>query len=88
MEKVDLEAQEASNFVDPNMIGIDSNSMNQYHIDIRESEDNVVLRVDPEGAVIYWDREGFIKLCETSEDPTLKAMLAIYNLGIIDGMKN
>lgn len=72
MEKVDLEAQEVSNTASIEVVRDDSTD---------------VFKMDVEGNVTLWDREGFIELCEKSEDLTLKAMLAIYNLGIIDGMK-
>lgn len=88
MEKAALEAQEASNFIDPNMVGMDLNQPNFYKIDVKYVEpERIVLRVDVSGAVEQWDEEGFIALCAESQDPMLKAMLAIYNLGIIAGSR-
>ena len=46
-----------------------------------------VFEMDKEGNVVLWNPEGFVQLCEQSEDPALKAMLAIYNLGIIEGCR-
>lgn len=90
MEKVDLEAQEASNFVDPNMVGIDHNQASKSFIKLKSpemDESTKVFEMDTEGNVTLWNPEGFVQLCEQSEDPTLKAMLAIYNLGIIEGCR-
>ena len=88
MEKAALEAQEASNFIDPNMVGMDLNQPNFYKIDVKYVEpERIVLRVDVSGAVEQWDEEGFIALCAESQDPMLKAMLAVYNLGIIAGSR-
>ncbi|EJT0117237.1 hypothetical protein NVX19_003488 [Salmonella enterica] len=90
MEKADLEAQEASNFTDPNMVGLDlAESTNFYHVAVAQPDLNkIVLKVDMFGNVEHWDEEGFLKLCNESQDPTLKAMLAVYNLGIIKGSKD
>ncbi|HCH9411522.1 TPA: hypothetical protein NNV62_003773 [Salmonella enterica] len=88
MEKVDLEAQEVNNFADPNMIGVDVDQSNFYKIDVKYVEpEKIVLRVDVSGVVEQWDEEGFIALCTESQDPMLKAMLAVYNLGIIAGSR-
>lgn len=89
MGKVDLEVQEANNFTDPNMVQwpVDKQS-NFYDVVVAEPDlEKIVLKVDMFGNVEYWDEEGFIRLCSESEDPTLKAMLAVYNLGIIAGSK-
>uniref|UniRef100_A0AAU6PYL4 DUF7369 domain-containing protein n=1 Tax=Salmonella phage vB_Si_CECAV_FGS009 TaxID=3126494 RepID=A0AAU6PYL4_9CAUD len=86
MEKVDLEAQEVSNFVDPNMIGIDTN-MPTYQIKTTEPE-KFVLRTDKEGNVTFWDPEGFVELCTSTDNEQLKLLLTIYNLGIIEGCRS
>lgn len=89
MEKVDLEVQEVNNFVDPNQIEIDVNQHPNFYDVIVASPtiDKIVLKVDMFGNVEQWDEEGFINLCSESQDPTLRAMLAVYNLGIISGSK-
>lgn len=88
MEKAALEAQEANNFIDPSMIGSDIDQPNFYKIDVKYVEpEKIVLRVDVSGVVEQWDEEGFIALCTESQDPMLKAMLAVYNLGIIAGSR-
>lgn len=90
MEKVDLDTQEASNFVDPNMVGIDHTQASKSFIKLKSpelDENTKVFEMDTEGNVTLWNPEGFIQLCAQSDDPTLKAMLAIYNLGIIEGMR-
>ncbi|ANN87204.1 hypothetical protein [Shigella phage SHSML-45] len=86
MEKAALEAQEASNFVDPNMVGIDTN-MSTYQIKTTEPE-KFVLRTDKEGNVTFWDPEGFVELCTNSDNEHLKILLTIYNLGIIEGCRS
>lgn len=86
MEKVDLEAQEVSNFIDPNMIGVDTN-MSTYQIKTTEPE-KFVLRTDKEGNVTFWDPEGFVELCTNSDNEHLKILLTIYNLGIIEGCRS
>ncbi|QBQ80756.1 hypothetical protein VAH1_00149 [Escherichia phage vB_EcoS_VAH1] len=85
MEKVDLEAQEASNFVDPNMVGIDTN-MSTYQTKTTEPE-TFVLKTDKEGNVTFWDPEGFVELCTNTDNEQLKLLLTIYNLGIIEGCR-
>ncbi|WCZ57279.1 hypothetical protein K16_127 [Salmonella phage Kenya-K16] len=85
MEKVDLEAQEASNFVDPNMVGIDTN-MSTYQAKTTEPE-TFVLKTDKEGNVTFWDPEGFVELCTNTDNEQLKLLLTIYNLGIIEGCR-
>ncbi|WCZ57876.1 hypothetical protein K37_127 [Salmonella phage Kenya-K37] len=86
MGKADLEVQEANNFTDPNMLGSFEHSATYHHVMVAEpGMNNVVLKVDHEGNVIHWDEESFIELCSSSEDPTLRAMLAVFNLGIIAG---
>uniref|UniRef100_A0AAU8GKU1 DUF7369 domain-containing protein n=1 Tax=Salmonella phage PMBT31 TaxID=3153514 RepID=A0AAU8GKU1_9CAUD len=89
MEKAALEAQEVSNFVDPNQIEIDTNQHPSFYgvIVAPPTLNKVVLKVDMFGNIEQWDEEGFIKLCSGSQDPTLRAMLAMYNLGIITGSK-
>ncbi|AYN55985.1 hypothetical protein STG2_21 [Salmonella phage STG2] len=83
-----MEAQEVNNFADPNMAGLDIDQSNFYKIDVKYVEpEKIVLRVDVSGAVEQWDEEGFIALCTESQDPMLKAMLAVYNLGIIAGSR-
>lgn len=72
MEKVDLEAQEANSVIVTNP---------------EEDTSFKVFEMDKEGNVVLWNPEGFVQLCEQSEDPALKAMLAIYNLGIIEGCR-
>ncbi|WLW40738.1 hypothetical protein BF23_00149 [Escherichia phage Bf23] len=86
MEKVDLEAQEASNFVDPSMIGIDTN-MSTYRTKTTEPE-TFVLKTDKEGNVTFWDPEGFVELCNNTDNEQLKLLLTIYNLGIIEGCRS
>lgn len=86
MEKVDLEVQEVSNFNDSNMIGIDTN-ISTYQIKTTEPE-TVVLKTDKEGNIIFWDPEGFVELCTNSNNEHLKILLAIYNLGIIEGCRS
>lgn len=70
MEKADLEVQEANNFNDSNMIGIDTN-ISTYQIKTTEPE-TVVLNTDKEGNVIFWDPEGFVELCTNSNNEHLK----------------
>lgn len=85
MEKVALEAQEVSNFVDPNMVG-SFEQPTTYHVAVAEPNmNNVVLKVDRNGNVIEWNEDAFVELCSKSEDPTLRAMLAVFNLGVIAG---
>lgn len=86
MEKADLEVQETNNFTDPNMVGIDNTNMSTYQIKTTESE-KFVLKTDKEGNVTFWDPEGFVELCTNSDNEHLKFLLAIYNLGIIEGSK-
>ncbi|EJO9576225.1 hypothetical protein NU597_004147 [Salmonella enterica] len=87
MEKAALEAQGANNFIDPTMVG----SFEQpatYHVAVAEPNmNNVVLKVDREGNIIEWNEDAFVELCSKSEDPTLRAMLAVFNLGIIAGSR-
>ena len=85
MEKVDLEVQEANNFTDPNMVGIDT-STSTYQIKTTKPE-TVVLKTDKEGNVIFWDPEGFVELCTNTDNEQLKLLLTIYNLGIIEGCR-
>lgn len=88
MEKAALEAQEVNNFADPNMIGSFEHPATYHHVMIAEPDvNNVVLKVDREGNVIQWDEEAFVELCSNSEDPTLRAMLAVFNLGVIAGSR-
>lgn len=83
-----MEAQEVNNFVDPNMVGVGIDQSNFYKIDVKYVEpEKIVLRVGASGIVEQWDKEGFIALCTESQDPMLKAMLAVYNLGIIAGSR-
>lgn len=86
MEKVDLEVQETNNFTNPSMVGIVNTNMSTYQIKTTESE-KFVLKTDKEGNVTFWDPEGFIELCTNSDNEHLKFLLAIYNLGIIEGSK-
>lgn len=86
MGKVDLEVQEASNFNDPNMIGIGTN-MSTYQIKTAEPE-TFVLKTDKEGNVTFWDPEGFVELCTNNDNEHLKILLTIYNLGIIEGCRS
>lgn len=86
MEKVGLEAQEANNFTDPSMIGVDTNA-STYQIKTAEPE-TVVLKTDKEGNVIFWDPEGFVELCTNTDNEHLKILLTIYNLGIIEGCRS
>lgn len=90
MVKVGLEAQEVSNFTDPNGVGLDlAEPTNFYHVAVAQPDLNkIVLKVDMFGNVEHWDEEGFLNLCNESQDPTLKTMLAVYNLGIIKGSKD
>lgn len=81
-----MEAQEANNFTDPNMVGIDTN-MSTYQVKTAEPE-TVVLKIDKEGNVIFWDPEGFVELCTNSDSEYLKILLTIYNLGIIEGCRS
>lgn len=81
-----MEAQEVSNFVDPNMVGIDTNT-STYQIKTTEPE-TVVLKTDKEGNVIFWDPEGFVELCTNTDNEQLKLLLTIYNLGIIEGCRS
>lgn len=85
MEKADLEVQEANNFTDPNMIGVDT-SMSTYQIKTAEPE-TLVLKTDKEGNVTLWDPEGFVELCTNTDNEQLKLLLTIYNLGIIEGCR-
>ncbi len=86
MGKADLEVQEANNFTDPNMVGIDTN-MSTYQIKITEPE-TFVLKTDKEGNVTFWDPEGFVELCTNTDNEHLKILLTIYNLGIIEGCRS
>lgn len=86
MVKADLEVQEANNFTDPNMVGIDTNT-STYQIKATEPE-TVVLKTDKEGNVIFWDPEGFVDLCTNTDNEHLKILLTIYNLGIIEGYRS
>ena len=86
MGKADLEVQEANNFTDPNMVGIDTNT-STYQIKTTEPE-AVVLKTDKEGNVIIWDPEGFVELCTNNDNEHLKILLTIYNLGIIEGCRS
>ena len=86
MGKADLEVQEANNFTDPNMVGIDTN-MSTYQIKTTEPE-TFVLKTDKEGNVTFWDPEGFVELCTNTDNEHLKLLLAIYNLGIIEGCRS
>lgn len=86
MGKADLEVQEANNYTDPNMVGIDTN-MSTYQIKTTEPE-KFVLRTDKEGNVTFWDPEGFVELCTNSDNEHLKILLTIYNLGIIEGCRS
>lgn len=86
MGKADLEVQEANNFIDPNMVGSDTN-MSTYQVKTAEPE-TVVLKTDKEGNVIFWDPEGFVELCTNSDNEQLKILLTIYNLGIIEGCRS
>lgn len=86
MGKADLEVQEANNFTDPNMVGIDT-STSTYQIKTTKPE-TVVLKTDKEGNVIFWDPEGFVELCTNTDNEQLKSLLTIYNLGIIEGCRS
>lgn len=86
MGKADLEVQEANNFTDPNMIGIDTN-MSTYQIKTAKPE-TFVLKTDKEGNVTFWDPEGFVDLCTNTDNEQLKLLLTIYNLGIIEGCRS
>ncbi len=86
MEKADLEVQEASNFTDPNMVGVDTNT-STYQIKTTEPE-TFVLKTDKEGNVTFWDPEGFVELCTNTDNEQLKLLLTIYNLGIIEGCRS
>lgn len=86
MGKADLEVQEANNFTDPNMVGIDT-STSTYQIKTTKPE-TVVLKTDKEGNVIFWDPEGFVELCTNTDNEQLKLLLTIYNLGIIEGCRS
>ena len=86
MGKVDLEVQEANNFTDPTIVGIDTNT-STYQIKTTEPE-TVVLKTDKEGNVIFWDPEGFVELCTNTDNEQLKLLLTIYNLGIIEGCRS
>lgn len=86
MGKADLEVQEANNFTDPNMVGINTNT-STYQIKTTEPE-TVVLKTDKEGNVIFWDPEGFVELCTNTDNEQLKILLTIYNLGIIEGCRS
>lgn len=86
MGKAGLEVQEANNLTDPSMVGIDIIKPSYYTIKTIEPE-KIVLKTDKEGNVIFWDAEGFIELCTNSNNEHLKLLLAIYNLGTIEGCK-
>lgn len=86
MGKADLEVQEANNFTDPNMIGVDTNA-STYQIKTTEPE-TFVLKTDKEGNVTFWDPEGFVELCTNTDNEQLKLLLTIYNLGIIEGCRS
>ncbi|ATI99396.1 hypothetical protein [Salmonella phage SP01] len=81
-----MEVQEANNFTDPNMVGVDTNA-STYQIKTTEPE-TFVLRTDKEGNVIFWDPEGFVELCTNTDNEQLKLLLTIYNLGIIEGCRS
>ena len=86
MGKAGLEVQEANNFTDPNMVGIDTN-MSTYQTKNTEPE-TFVLKTDKEGNVTFWDPEGFVELCTNTDNEQLKLLLTIYNLGIIEGCRS
>lgn len=86
MGKAGLEAQEANNFSDPNMVGIDT-SMSAYQIKTTKPE-TFVLKTDKEGNVTFWDPEGFVEFCTNTDNEHLKILLTIYNLGIIEGCRS
>ena len=86
MGKADLEVQEANNFTDYSMVGIGTN-MSTYQIKTTEPE-MFVLKTDKEGNVTFWDPEGFVELCTNTDNEHLKLLLAIYNLGIIEGCRS
>lgn len=86
MEKAVLEVQEANNFTDSSMVGIDTNK-STYKIKTTEPE-TFVLRTDKEGNVTFWDPEGFVELCTNTDNEHLKILLTIYNLGIIEGCRS
>lgn len=65
MVKAGLEVQEANNFTDPNMIGIDTN-MSAYQI--KTELEKYVLKTDKEGNVTFWAPEGFVELCTNSDN--------------------
>lgn len=46
-----------------------------------------VFRCSRDGKVIDFDKEGFKKFVAESDDPYVKAMGAIYELGFIEGLK-
>ena len=85
MGKVDLEAQEANNFTDPNVVDIDTN-ISTYQI--KTEPEKYVLKTDKEGNVTFWDPEGFVEFCTNSDNEHLKILLTIYNLGIIEGCRS
>lgn len=86
MVKAGLEVREASNFVDPNMIGTDTNT-STYQAKTTEPE-TFVLKTDKEGNVTFWDPEGFVELCTNTYNEQLKLLLTVYNLGIIEGCRS
>lgn len=83
---MDLEVQEVNNFTDPNMVGVDNNTLT-YQIKTTEPE-TFVLKTDKEGNVTFWDPEGFVGICTNTDNEQLKLLLTIYNLGIIEGCRS
>ncbi|CCI88550.1 hypothetical protein BN79_141 [Yersinia phage phiR2-01] len=54
---------------------------------VQSSPENIVLRTDGEGNVVYFDREGFLEFVASSDDPIVKALGVVYGLGFVNGLK-
>ena len=56
-------------------------------LQVQSSPENIVLKTDGEGNVVYFDREGFLEFVANSDDPIVKALGVVYELGFINGLK-
>lgn len=51
-----------------------------------QPNEEICLKVDNEGNVVHFDEEGFIRLLETSTDPYINALGAVFALGYLKGI--
>lgn len=59
----------------------------KYHV-LRDEKGRDILKVDMEGNILEWDEDGFVHVCETSNEPLFHIMLTIFNLGILAGSRD